>query len=111
MAFKDTYTAPEFSGSFIKADEKDALIRDATVFDITGVRLIPNGSYDGKADQYVVSLTLDGEERALGFTAGSVWTRDDLFDNLGEYFKGDDAEPVPAFMKREKQTVLVDVDV
>lgn len=108
MAFKDTYTAPEFSGSFIKKEEKDALIKDATVFNITGVRLVVGGSYDGKADQYVVQLELDGEERALGFTAGSVWTRDDLFDNLISYFK-EEEDVVPAFLTREKQAVLVEL--
>lgn len=107
MAFKDKYTAPEFSGSFIKEDEKEALIKDATVLDITGVRLVPNGSYDGKLDQYVVQVTLDGEERALGFTKGNVWTRNDLFDNLIEYFK-EETEVVPVYLYREKgNSVLV----
>jgi hypothetical protein len=110
VAFKDTYTAPEFSGSFIKGEEKATLIKQEAEFPITGVRLIPNGSYDKKSDQYVVQLELDGEARSLGFTAGTVWTRDDLLDKLVEYFDAEaDAEAVPAKLTREGQAVLIEL--
>jgi hypothetical protein len=106
MGFFDTYD-DSYSGAFIKGNEKAELIDDRTTLKIVGVRLVPNGAYNKEDDQYVLSVELDDEPRSLGFTRGTVESRDRMLDAMIEHFKQEDAEPVYVFLEKVKQSVLI----
>jgi len=90
--------------NFVGAEEKSVLIDEAVP--LTVERVFKATSKFGP--RYVVVTTLDGEERALGFAAGSVDSRDQTFDAMIGYLEREDAEPPVVVLKRAGRSVIVD---
>ena len=104
MGFFDEYKEDEASGlSFVKENEKNELIADATRLEV--VRVFSAQTQWGP--RYVLVVNLDGEERALGFAKDSVESRDRLFDNLAAYLEREDAETTYVKLEKNGRSVLV----
>lgn len=108
MGFAENYTPPAFEGGaeFVGKEEKAEMIASKEVFPINGVRFKKATQH---GDKYFVDITLDGEARTLTFGTESVTTRDFLMESLIKYFKGDDAEPVDAYLRKAGQAILVEI--
>lgn len=103
MGFWDNYESD--SGlSYIGAEEKAAIIKNGQA--LTVVRVFHGTGQWGP--KYTAVFDIDGEERALSFTAGSVESRDRLFDALIEYLEGDEEEPVQVKLVKNGRSVLVE---
>jgi hypothetical protein len=99
--FQDTGGA-----SFIGSEEKKQLVADKTPLVVDRAYLAVGGGYKG-GDQYVVIVTLDGEERALGFGAEAVQSRDRFLSSMIAYLDREDAEPVTLYLEKSGQSYLV----
>lgn len=97
--------------SYVKENEKLALIADATQVPVVRVIYQPTGKYKSKENpdgaRFVVIVELDGEERALSFAENSVESRDRMLHELKLYQERDDAEPVTVYLEKVGQSVLI----
>lgn len=96
--FFETYT--DTGGlNWIGKDEKDVLITEKVAFPVLGVTYSKGGKY---GDQYVVVTKLEDEDRALGFKAGTVQSRDAMLEAMQAYLAGpaDEVETPYVFLER-----------
>lgn len=117
MSFWDTDAAKaaQGGGKFLTAAEKAALIENAVVLQITGVRLDEKNQFQGNASpRYVVTflvpnpLTGENEERLSGFAISPDGSsRDRLLEALSEYLGSEDAEPVFVVLEKIGQFVSI----
>ncbi len=96
--FEDTSGA-----SFIGKDEKEELIKDATVLPVLRISL-GESQY---GERYLVTVDLDGEERAITFNTGSVESRDRMLAALANYLDSEDAEPVSVVVSRVGRSLIL----
>ena len=112
--FWDTYK-DEGGGKYLTAPEKAALIDDATVLQITGVRYDEKNQFQGNpAPRYVVTFLVPGgpdgaTERFAGFALSEDGdsSRDRLLGALVDYLDADDAEPVMVVLEKIGQFVAI----
>ena len=107
MGFFDEFQ--DSSGlSFIKKEEKNVLIQDATDLAIVAVKRVTT-NFDGHpGEQYVIVFDLDGETRALGFQIGNVESRDRMLAQMQDYLaNSDEAEPVVVRLVKKGRSVLI----
>jgi hypothetical protein len=97
--FPESYT-----GAWVGKDEKAELIASGTAFDISAVSYDPTNKY---GPRYVVSFSLDGEERLLGFGAESVESRDRTLAAMIEFFDNNPDETISAKLEQVGRSVLV----
>jgi hypothetical protein len=90
-------------GNFIGKEEKAELIESATPLPVN--RVIKGESKFGP--RYVLTVSLDGEDRALSFTAGSVESRDRMLDALQGYLADNEGETVNVVMVKVGQSVIL----
>lgn len=101
-SFWDNFTTT--SGlNFIGKEEKDVMVEETVPFKIERIFHTPSKF----GPRYVAITNVDGEERALGFGAGTVESRDQFFDALIGWYEREDAEPVTVVMKRAGNAILV----
>jgi hypothetical protein len=84
-------------GSYIGKAEKEQLVEDQTPFVITAVEDDDENTFDGrKSPRYVVTVSLGGEERKLGFgKSQNDSSRDRMLAAMQERLAtGGDIEPV-----------------
>jgi len=106
MGFFDTYV-DEGGGNWVGSAEKRELIADATPLPV--VKVSERDSQYGP--EFVLTTTIDGEQRDMSFTKGSVQSRDRMFEALLDYLADPNAEPVTLVLKKIKQSqVLVNAD-
>lgn len=89
--------------SFVGQEEKETLIEDQTTLAVLRVSK-SNTKY---GERFITVVELDGEERALSFSTGSVESRDRLLDSLMEYLNEDDAETPLVFLERVGRSILI----
>ena len=114
--FWETYK-DEGGGKYLTAPEKAALIDDATVLQITGVRYDEKNQFQGNpAPRFVVTFLVPeglknvvGGERFAGFAINQEdeSSRDRLLGALVDYLEEDDAEAVFVAMERIGQFVAL----
>jgi hypothetical protein len=98
-----------FQNDFVGKEEKDELIENGTPFEITKVRFSDKGEYG--AQFYLSVRFIDGTEKTMTFGAdGTVFTRDDLLEQLQGYLKENPGESVIARLKQEGQTKLIEIE-
>lgn len=97
--FKETPT-----GSFIGTEEKKELIDGGEAFPVLAVDGPVLGKY---GERYIMTITLDGENRLLPFPTGSVGSRDNLLAQLQEYLKTEGAEPPVVKLEQVGRAVLI----
>lgn len=103
MGFFDQYK-DEGGLAYIGAEEKAALSKAQTVLPI--VRAWHGEGQFGP--KYVAIVEVDGEERAMSFGAGTVESRDRMFDALIEYFDSEeDVAPVNVVLTKVKQSWIL----
>lgn len=97
--------------SFIGQAEKAELITGGVVMEALRVfRTADTFANDG-SERDILVVSLDGEERALGFKVGTVESRDHMLAALSNYLQQDDAEPVNIkLVKRGRSVLVVDAD-
>lgn len=85
---EEKYDGPPFVGG----EEKQAISKGKVPFEIVACAKV-NGQYGW---QYFLTVVLDNEQRTMPFSAGSVQSRDEQFDQLIEFFEenGEDHEPI-----------------
>ena len=93
-----------FSGSWVGKEEKAELISSGSPFDITAVTYDPTNKY---GPRYVVSFSLDGEERQVGFGADSVESRDRTLAAMIEYFDNNPGDTIAAKLEQVGRSILV----
>jgi hypothetical protein len=98
-----------FKNDFVDGDEKNQLIEDQTPFEITKVRFSDKGEF---GPQFYLSVRfIDGTEKTMTFGAdGTVFTRDDLLEQLSTYLKDNPGESVIARLHQEGQTKLIEIE-
>lgn len=97
--FFDNYKSTAEGGKYISGDEKQVLIDQGVVFEITGLTLDPENQY---GPRYVAFVTIPSAEEGgeplegkIPFPTGSgVDSRDTMLAAMKEYFGEDDSEPV-----------------
>ena len=105
MSFWDTHEVSS-GGGYLSPDEKQALVDSGEPFDITGVRFEAENKY---GPRYVVTLTLEGETRMVGFPKGSgVTSRDDILQAMiDDHFGVGEAEAITAILDKGGNSYLI----
>jgi len=103
MGFFDTFE-DSAGGNWVASNEKRELALDGTPLPVVSVTERAGGQF---GDEYVLNTTIDGEERSMSFTKGSVQSRDALLGQLKEYLASADAEPVTLKLTKLKQMYLL----
>src|SRR5437762_9635241 len=89
--------------NWVSKDEKAVLIDESVEFPVLSVT-----RGEGKfGPRYVLVTEIEGETRAIGFPAGTVESRDRMFDQLEKYLQGEDAEPPTVKLVRAGNSILV----
>ena len=107
--FWDTYK-DEGGGKYLTAPEKNKLIDNGTVLEITNVRYDEKNQFQGNpAPRYVVTFVVDGVERFAGFAISEDGdsSRDRLLEALTEYIGTAGADKVEVQMERIGQFVAL----
>jgi len=107
--FWDTYK-DEGGGKYLSAAEKNDLIDNGTVLQITAVRYDEKNQFQGNpAPRYVVTFVVDGSERYAGFAISEDGdsSRDRLLGALVDYLDEDGAEDVFVQMEKVGQFVAI----
>ena len=100
--FWDTYK-DEGGGKYLTAAEKNTLIDNGTVLQITAVRYDEKNQFQGNpAPRYVVTFVVDDAERFAGFAISEDGdsSRDRLLAALVDYLDTDGADKVEVVMER-----------
>lgn len=105
MGFFNEYVDDSPGSVYVTGDEKEQLIADGTVFDITGVTFDPEGGFDDN-DRYVLDITLAGTERKLSFQAGSVDSRDRMLAAMDEFIQRS-GEAVAVKLTQQGRSTLI----
>lgn len=97
--FFDGYKSTAEGGKYLSADEKQVLIDQGVVFEITALTHDPENQYGPRWVAFAVipSPEKDGEplETKIPFPTGSgVDSRDNMLTAMNEYFGKEDANPV-----------------
>lgn len=104
IGFFEQYDTSGDGLDFIGKEEKESLIENRTPLKV--VRAFRAVSQFGP--RYVAVVELDGNERAIGFGAEVVESRDRLFDALIEYFDQEGEQDAPnVYITRVGRSVLV----
>lgn len=106
MGFWDKNPASKYSGGgdFLSVDDIEELIAQGTVLEITGVR-----EADGKFGKtHQVTLNIEGDTRTKSFTQGAVSSRDEMLNDMIEYFKSNGTDPVKVRFARWGQAVGIE---
>lgn len=100
---------PNFQTDFVSGARKDELIENHEPFEITKVRYSEKGEYGA---QFFLSCRFtDGSEGTMTFGGdGTVFTRDDLLEQLQAYLKANTGESVVAYLRQEGQTKLIELE-
>lgn len=97
--FFDNYKSTAEGGKWISADEKQVLIDNGVVFDITALTLDPENQYGPRFVSFVtIPNPKEGEEPLEGKISfpidSGVDSRDNMLRAMQEYFGKDDSNPV-----------------
>jgi hypothetical protein len=107
--FWDSYK-DEGGGKYLSAPEKNKLIDEGIVLQITNVRYDEKNQYQGNpAPRYVVTFMVDGVERFAGFAINTEdeSSRDRLLGALQEDLEGGATDPVMVVLERIGQFVAI----
>ena len=107
--FWDSYK-DEGGGKYLSAPEKNKLIDEGIVLQITNVRYDEKNQFQGNpAPRYVVTFVVDGVERFAGFAINTEdeSSRDRLLGALQEYLEGGATDPVMVVLERIGQFVAI----
>lgn len=103
MGFFDNYQ--DTGGlDWIKSDEKAVLIADAVPLTVVTVGFTEASQF---GPQYFVVVDLEGESRALSFSAGTVQSRDAMLDAMRNYLDNDGAEPITIVLEKVGRSVVI----
>jgi hypothetical protein len=75
---------------YLSKAEKQALIDNATAFEVKAVAFQPEKGYKG-SDRFLLTIDLDGETRLLSFGTGTVDSRDRMLGAMSKYLQTPDA--------------------
>jgi hypothetical protein len=101
--FFDTFLDTGNAG-FVGKDEKEELIADSTPLEVKGVELRKETQY---GDQYFMLVNLDGEDRIITFSVGTVQSRDRMLDAMATYLSADEAVSPRVRLEKAGRAVLV----
>lgn len=106
MGFFDTYEDEGGDKTYVTSAEKATLIENGTSFSVNGVEFQKGQGYKG-ADRYLLTITLEGEDRKLSFGTGTVDSRDRMLGAMAEFLATDGATaPVVRIEKAGAAEVL-----
>ena len=105
MGFFDEYVDDAPSSVYVSGGEKETLLADGTVFNITAVTFDPEGGYDDN-DRYVLDIVLADENRKLSFQAGSVDSRDKMLASMADFIERS-GEAVAVKLTQQGRSTLI----
>jgi len=73
---------------YVSAEERDKIIENETVFQITDVVLEPEAKY---GPRFLLSIFLEGEPRKLTFSSTAVPSRAGMLTDMVDYFANGEA--------------------
>lgn len=88
---------------FVGKEEKAQLIADAIVLPV--IRVFRAESQFGP--QFIVVTSIDGEERAVGFAAEKVDSRDQMLEAMARYLEREDAVPPNVVLEVHGRSVIL----
>lgn len=108
MGFADTFVEPK--SNFIGKEEKAELVAQGLELEITSVSQRVSNFKDEKTglpkQEWVLGVTLDGEDRAISFAVG-VFYRDETITQMESYLAGNPTElPVVKLVKKGRAVSL-----
>lgn len=97
--FFDNYKSTAEGGKYLSGDEKQVLIDNGVVFDITALTWEPENQYGARFVAFVTIPPANGDgepmEAKIPFPFGTnVDSRDNMLKAMQEYFDKEDAKPV-----------------
>jgi len=101
--FFDTYVQAPTGSAFVGKEEKEEMIASAYPFPI--LKVVKGQTQYG--ERYIITTEIEGEERSLGFGAGTVFSRDRLLDNVAEWLEAGNPPPT-VVMKRIKRSIVLE---
>lgn len=104
MGFFDEYKDVS-GGSWVGKEEKAELIEAGSVISVTSVIFDPTNKY---GERYVVKFQLDGEDRSIGFGAGTVESRDRMLSALSAYLDNNEGETVDLILTQKGRSVILE---
>lgn len=110
--FFDGYKSTAEGGNYLKSDEKQVLIDQGVIFEITGLTHDPENQYGPRWVAFAVipSPEEGGEplETKIAFPTGSgVDSRDNMLTAMAEYFGKDDSEPVKVKLTKVGRAIQI----
>ena len=90
---------------YVSGDEKELLAAEGTVFAIKSVKFEETGGYKD-TPRFLLGITLNDEDRKLGFQAEAVDSRDRMLTAMADYFANGGA-PVNARIEQAGRSQLI----
>lgn len=113
QGFFDTYKDLSGGGTFMKKDEKDFLIQNGVVIQITGLQEEGPDEFN-KNGRWVAFSQVpnpesgEPEERKISFPIGTnVPTRDSMLTAMKQYFNEEGSEPVSVKLTQPGRAILI----
>lgn len=91
MGFYDTYE--EGTGAWLTAEEKKIIAENGVAFTISAIARVTTNWQGKEGEQYALQITLpdpatgDDEERQMGFTIGTVESRDRMCSAMKQWLE------------------------
>lgn len=111
MSFFDSYKDLGGGGTYLKSDEKQFLIENGVVFEITGLAMDEENQYGPRFVAFCAIPNADSgepEDKKISFPVGSgAESRDSMLRAMEKYLADEGAEPVRVKLTKPGRAILL----